>query len=312
MNFRFLNLKRYNNLFYIFDILYNLLNLYKKRKSFNESEIFFVFSIVNIVPILLGIMLKKKIIWYIIEKPNKLFYLIFKTFNYFYKIEVICICKSIARQLKIKDYRIYFPAIDKDFWKKEKKINNKKINITCVGNINQVKNHLQLITFLQETNIKYNLSIVGKKLNSQIGYYSKLKSEVDKINIKKINFIRIHENKGSTFIKKILKNTDIYILPSKSEGMSISLAEAMSMSLLCMVSDLSNHSKIILHKKNGFEFNLEKNSFIKIFKNIITLDNKSKKKITDKARKTILEIIKKNKIFENNFKNTFLSNLQSN
>tara|TARA_B100000787_G_scaffold166625_1_gene152131 strand:+ start:35 stop:973 length:939 start_codon:yes stop_codon:yes gene_type:complete len=312
MNFKFSNLKKFNNFFYIFDIFYNFLKLYMKKKTFNKSNVFFVFSIVNIIPILLGISLKKKIIWYIIEKPDKLFYSIFKILNYFYKIEVVCICKSIAQQLKQKKYKVYFPAINNSFWKNTKKTNNKKINLTCVGNINHIKNHLQLIFFLQEAEINYNLNIVGKKLDSQKKYYSELRSKINKINLDKKNFIKIHNNKGPIFIKKMLEKTDIYILPSKSEGMSISLAEAMSMNQLCMVSNLSNHSKLILHKVNGFEFKLEKRSFIKIFKEIILLDEQKLKNIKKQARKTILDVVEKNKVFEINFKNMFFSNLRSN
>ena len=61
MNFKFSNLKKFNNFFYIFDIFYNFLKLYMKKKTFNKSNVFFVFSIVNIIPILLGISLKKKL-----------------------------------------------------------------------------------------------------------------------------------------------------------------------------------------------------------------------------------------------------------
>ena len=63
---------------------------------------------------------------------------------------------------------------------------------------------------------------------------------------------------------------------------------------------------------NGFEFKLEKRSFIKIFKEIILLDEQKLKNIKKQARKTILDVVEKNKVFEINFKNMFFSNLRSN
>ena len=119
----------------------------------------------------MGIILKKKVVWYILEKPNFIFYLIFKILNLISKIEVVCISESLAKMLKINQYHTYFPTINLKYWTNKiylkTKKSNKFINIVCVGNLNKTKNHIKLIEFLEHTKKRYRLIIIGKKLETQ-------------------------------------------------------------------------------------------------------------------------------------------------
>ena len=54
------NLKRNHKFFYVFELLINFFVIIK-NKQLKESNIFFVYSILNFAPILAGIFLKKKI-----------------------------------------------------------------------------------------------------------------------------------------------------------------------------------------------------------------------------------------------------------
>ena len=290
--FDFINLKKINKIFYFLDILINLYKLILVKKRFEHSKIFFVYSILNIVPVIFGIILKKKVIWYILEKPDKLSYFIFKFINLFGHLEIICISDSLGKLLKLKKYYIYFPTIDENYWKKvsKKKKYKDKLDIICVGNINKTKNHLQLILFLEKLNINYQLIIIGKKLNTQKNYFNKISSLIKKVNSKKKNNIKIYQNKKKQFIKKYLSIADLYILPSLSEGLSISLVEAMSMSLICLVSKPSNHSKVIKNNVNGFEFDLNYYSFSELKKKIINIDQSKKKKNSIQCKKLRQEI----------------------
>ena len=310
--FYFSNCKKIYKIFFIFDIFFNLFSLLLNHKKFKNDKIFFIYSLVNIVPVILGMILKKKIVWYILEKPNLIFYLIFKTLNFVSKIEIICISESLAKMLRIKKYYLYFPTINQKYWKIIDKTKNKKKirNIICVGNLNKTKNHIQLIDFLEYSKIKYKLVIIGKKLETQKNYYNKLFQIIKKINAKKLNKIDIYQNKKNNFVKKILNKSDLFILPSLEEGLSIALAEAMSMKTLCFVSRPSNHSKIIINNKNGYEFNLNKKSFLRGFNKIQKLKSKNIEKVTSKARESIKQLVIKNITFETKIINKLLSNHQ--
>ena len=311
-NFFFSNLKKINKIFFIFDIFVNLFSLLLKKEKFKNYDVFLIFSLVNIVPVILGIILKKKIVWYILEKPDLVFYIIFKVLNFISTIEVICITDSLAKMLKIKKYSTYFPTIDHTYWKKKNRLKKKDKfqKILCVGNLNKIKNHIQLITYLEFSKLKYKLTIIGQKLETQRDYYAELNQITKEINSKSFNKINIYHNKKSKFIKKNLENSDIFILPSLKEGLSIALVEAMCMETLCFVSKPSNHSKIIINNKNGYEFELNKESFSRIFKKINTLQFKNKEKIIKNAKKTVKKLISKNIIVEKKIIDTLLSNHQ--
>ena len=121
------NLRNKWKYLYFVEIIINLFEIiflfkYKKFSTFH------VFSIYNLAPILSGIFLKKKIIWFIVEKPNLLTKIIFKFLKFLVNFETIVISKFISQELSIKDYKIILPNLDAKFWNvnKMKKLNKKK------------------------------------------------------------------------------------------------------------------------------------------------------------------------------------------
>ena len=82
----------------------------------------------------------------------------------------------------------------------------------------------------------------------------------------------------------------------------------MSMSLICLVSKPSNHSKVIKNNVNGFEFDLNYYSFSELMRKIINIDQSKKKKIQYNARNSVKKLIRQNEIFERKIKNMFFSN----
>ena len=131
---------------------------------------------------------------------------------------------------------------------KEKIVPNYKIkNIIVVGSFIDVKNHLLLIkTFAktQEHFSDWTLTIVGDgPLKNE---YEKLSND---LNIsKKVFFPGITKNIYTYYSK-----ASIFVLSSVSEGLNLSLLEASSFGLPCIISNCSeSHAQIIEHDKNGF------------------------------------------------------------
>ena len=279
----FFNLKKINRIFFDIDTIINSLIIFF---SFKKYKFFFVYSVYNLGPILGGLLSNKIIYWFILENPNFLGRIILRIFNYLSRIKLIFISKNIPERLKIKNYQIFFPDINLNFWR-DKKITTKKVfTISCVGNLNRVKNYLQLLSFLEKINFEFKLNIIGQKLETQVDYLKELKKKILFFNSKCNSKIFLHGRKNHYQIKKILNSSDLFILPSITEGMSISLLEAMAMKRLCLVSKNSNHSNII-NKNNGFIFNLEENSFVKEINKIRKLKFNQIKKICNNARKSV-------------------------
>ena len=285
------NLRQYSKYLFFFEIIINFLEIlfifYKKKYQY-----FYVFSILNFAPIISGAFLKKKIKWFIVEEPNFFTKIGFKFLSLICNFETIIITRFIAKKLSIKKYKILNPLIDTKYWKKKSlKISKSSIpKIVCVGNINKTKNYLNLFKYLNEINIKFELIIVGEILKTQKRYFKKIKKIQNIINKNKFKKIRFLGRQKSSKVKSLLNLANIFILPSSSEGLSISLMEAMSMNCICLVSKNSNKSKIIKSNKNGFIFNLSKNSFENSIKKIINLNNREIIQIQNLARKSITNL----------------------
>ena len=284
------NLRKYSKYFFFIEIIINffeILFFFHKKKY----KYFYIFSILNFAPIIVGIFLRKKMKWFIVEEPNFYTKFFFKILNFVGNFEIIVIANFIGKNLSIKNFAVVKPQIDTDFWKK-KTFHSKKVRtlkITCIGNINKIKNHLNLIKFLKEINFDFELNIIGEVLSTQKNYFEKIKHFQNEINKKKFKRINIIGRQNKYKIRSILNKTDIYMLPSLTEGLSISLMEAMSMGCICLISKNSNKSNIIKNGKNGFTFNLSKNSFKNSIVKIFNLKNKDKKLIHKLARETILK-----------------------
>ena len=291
------NLRNFSRYLFIFEIVLNffeILILFKNKKY----KYFYVFSILNFAPIISGIFLRKKIKWFIVEEPNFFSKYIFRILNLIGNFETVVISKFIANILKIKKFKIIYPYIDTKFWKNINSSDYKKkyLKILCVGNLNKTKNYLNLLKYLQNVNILFEIKIVGEILKTQKNYIEKIQVIKENINKNTSNKVillgRLNKNK----IKYLLKNTDLFILPSLTEGLSLSLMEAMSMGSLCLISSDSNKSKLVNDNKNGFIFKLSQDSFSKSLMKIINLNKKKKIDIKNKARVTIIKFNQKNKI----------------
>lgn len=66
---------------------------------------------------------------------------------------------------------------------------------------------------------------------------------------KYVRFLGYQEN-----TKVYLTESDIFVLPSNYEALSISLLDAMAHSLPCVVTDTGENSRLITHEVNGFVF----------------------------------------------------------
>lgn len=156
---------------------------------------------------------------------------------------------------KINCYKIMSPT-DTSFFikKKNKKFDNKKnLNIVSVSGIIDVKDvetFLQVAIKIISKNNNVNFIFAGKGTNSEKKYYKKIMSFYDNLENKikkKIKFIGMTSD-----IKKLLKNADIFLCTSKSEGGPITVWEAMSMQLPVVTTKVGGTTEFIINGYNGF------------------------------------------------------------
>lgn len=117
-----------------------------------------------------------------------------------------------------------------------------------------------------------------------------LKFELDKL----INNLGVEKNINmlgsipNSDLPSYYATADIFIMPSKSEGLPVTLMEAMSSSAIVLATDLEGNKDLIQHRLNGFL--CQPKNHDDIAKNIIEiLNNGELNKVRDAARKIILE-----------------------
>ena len=177
-----------------------------------------------------------------------------------------------------EDKIVYIPnSIPELFYKTKTKQGQ---GILFLGRISPIKSIETLIKAMK--NISFNLDIVG---SSEPSYLEKLKYVVEKLELKNINFLpAVYElNKKIALIDK----HEIFVLPSKREGMPQSLIEAMARGKIVVSSKNQGAKEIIADGKNGFLFDIGSESqLLDILGKISKMTEKEKEKIRKEAVKT--------------------------
>jgi len=121
--------------------------------------------------------------------------------------------------------------------------------ITTVGNIRRVKGIDVLVQAAEQVCRKYPKAlflIVGRK--SEQEYCRELESRISSLGLSgNFRFLGSRED-----VFPILRMSDIFCLPSRSEGFSNALIEAMACRLPCVATDVGGNSEVIKHGESGF------------------------------------------------------------
>ncbi len=118
------------------------------------------------------------------------------------------------------------------------------LKYVSVGELSKRKNHILVLKTLKNiSSQKYEYTICGSGklfsfLNAYVNKYS--------LNVRLLGF--------RSDIQKILNDSDVFIFPSKQEGLPVALMEAMALGKLCIVSNVRGNNDLI-NINNGLLFN---------------------------------------------------------
>jgi L-malate glycosyltransferase len=153
--------------------------------------------------------------------------------------------------------------------------------ILCIGEIGERKNQKFLVETINKAyQLGHRFCIVLVGPEEKPGYYEE---NIEKLCDKEL-LLRTGEVKEAS---KFISHFDCLILPSKSEGMPITILEAFREKTLVMGSDIPGIKDVIKNNKNGFIFKLKKNN--DLLKILINLDEDTKINVIKSARKEFLE-----------------------
>jgi glycosyltransferase EpsD len=135
-------------------------------------------------------------------------------------------------------------ALDREAKRKELGFNENDVVLLSVGELSKNKNHSLVIRSLakiKKENLKYIICGSGSLEKKLCKLISKLKLET------KVFLLGLRED-----ISDICNAADIFVFPSKREGLSVALTEAMAASLPVVCSDIRGNSDLITNGKGGF------------------------------------------------------------
>ena len=208
------------------------------------------------------------------------------------------IAKKFKQRNKGRVYQINGVGIDKkeyilnDFDKKEFRktleLENDDFVILVLAEINENKNHIQLIEALNVVNKKH------KNIKAVFAGEALLKDEIMKT-IKKYNLddnIKILGLRND--VNKLINMSDIVVLVSKREGLGKCLLEAMVCKKTVIATNTRGPRQFVRHNENGFLVGINNidetvNAIYKLYE-----DRYTKEKFEDEAIKTSNEYLLEN------------------
>ena len=119
--------------------------------------------------------------------------------------------------------------------------------IMSVGELNNNKNHrtvIKAIAKLKETNIKYFIIGTGN-------LYKELEELIINLDVSDNVFLLGYRED----VNCLLSAADLFVLPSKREGLNVSLMEAMASGLPCVCGDIRGNNDLIVNGKGGYRIN---------------------------------------------------------
>lgn len=135
--------------------------------------------------------------------------------------------------------------INKSSKRREFGVLDSEVLLLSVGELNPNKNHKELIKQLPKIEAPFKYLICG-----QGHLEEELKALCSELNVAdKVTFLGYR-----TDVPEIMQASDVFLFPSKREGLSVALMEAMATGLPCLVSDIRGNTDLIDQNKGGFIF----------------------------------------------------------
>jgi len=246
-----INLRHITKFLYPVEILLNIFIIcwHFRQIKRNTSLVFDVHGALNLAPIVAARISSIAVVWHIHETINgaQLLVKVGKAVLAGFKHQKVVVASSAERIFGLPD-SLHIPgSVDSAFWrlKTSREQEEDKVTLLAIGNLNPLKGHDVLIEALRELDLAVELSIVGAKLDTYSSYSKKLESNIAEINALGLHKVRLLGWRSEVEIRDLLSNSDIFVLPSRSEACPLALLEAMSTGCACIASNVGDVAKII-------------------------------------------------------------------
>lgn len=135
-------------------------------------------------------------------------------------------------------------AVDPAFFNDEGRALHAKPRLLFVGRLAAEKNVPLLLEALAGVSGRFETTIVGEGVLRQ-----ELQRRSAGLGLENVHF---RGRADGEELREFYRAADIFVLPSRSEGMSLALLEALAMGLPVVATDLISNRELVVHGENGF------------------------------------------------------------
>lgn len=168
---------------------------------------------------------------------------------------------------------------DQEVWKRTSKRNFSKIKFLSTRTWTEIHNNELLIEAIAHSptlqQFKFSILTPGESLEASLR---------EKYGPNVLRNVEFHEAKSALDLKVYSDYFTCYVSTSLSDGSSVSLLEALSAGMICIVSDFPSNAEWVSSKKNGFLFqNNSVDSLVNLLESLVTYDQVTLKAISESA-----------------------------
>lgn len=234
-------------------------------------HIMFACMIMNIPKRLYTIHNEAKLLYH----KNKVKKIIYKLAFSFFKFTPVAICPAVKDSL-IQDMQISaekIPVVNngvdtKKFSPSENHVYDNRTRIISVGTLYWIKNQelsIKMVCNLHKKGFNVSLELIGDGEDRE-----KLEHLIKDKKAEEYIFLRGRKN----HVEEYLKQSDIYISSSKTEGLPLSILEAMACGLPVLATNVGGTKDIVKNGQNGFLVDLnDENTFLNSLKKLVLDEN---------------------------------------
>jgi len=247
------NLRHRLRALYPLEIVVNALALCWRFRTAESRRgvVFDVHGTANLAPILAARLLKIPLVWHFHETVGGFARLaaVGKRIAAGIPHRHVVVARKAADIFALPDAVLIPGAVDADFWRPSGEeggtaSEHAPFRILTVGNLNPLKGADILLDALETFDRPWELVIVGAELQTHAAYARGLHDHAAAIG-SATRSVRFAGWQSPEDVRKLMAQTDVFVLPSRSEACPLALLEAMASGCACIATDVGDVGEIL-------------------------------------------------------------------
>jgi glycosyltransferase involved in cell wall biosynthesis len=248
-------LRHFGRVLYLVEVILNVLRIIwlMRKVEFSRASVFDVHGVGNIAPLIAFRILRLPVIWHFheanvgptIEGLGVLGRKLVRGLSH----HIIAVSHRAATVHQSPQATVLYAPIDLDFWKlsdgeRKCRLDNIKLKIVSVGNLNPLKGFDILLDAVARLDIPVDLVIVGSVLDSHRAYGELLFRKAKDLQLLG-HTVRFTGWVEASQVRSEIATSNIFVLASKSEAGPMVLYEAMALETVCIISDVGDAREVL-------------------------------------------------------------------